>query len=196
MEVVKMEFCAYVKIDKNILRHINQFLGLKCAPDLLEARVFPNGKEITESMGAFRAVWRHLDYNFGDRDVTLVSVGDGNTPRTASLFAFRTAWNCVSIDPRLKKEKWSIKKQTPIDRLIAIQKVVEDVDLHFKKVVIVAVHSHATIEATLAHITGDQRSMVAIPCCVPYEYHIHPNVEYRDEAIWSPMNNVKIWRDI
>src|SRR6185295_14541542 len=43
-------------------RHINEFFRLDCAPDLLRLRLFPNSKEITESMAAYHAVrWQLLD---------------------------------------------------------------------------------------------------------------------------------------
>ena len=75
-------------------------------------------------------------------------------------------------------------------------KKVEDIDLCYDKVVIVAVHSHANMKAVLDHIKGKVRSMIAIECCVPYNYGIKPNRQYFDAGIWSPRNKVKIWRSI
>ena len=42
--------------------------------------------------------------------VLLVAVGDGLTPRTAALFAFRTQWTCVAINPLMvEPEAWAGK---------------------------------------------------------------------------------------
>lgn len=177
-------------------RYMNEFIKMdKSARDLLSLDLFPNAKEITESSAAVNAVVTNLKfYDRKDPEVTLVSVGDGRTPRTASLFAFRTKWNCVSIDPNLKVEKilfW----ESNIQRLKCIPKQVEEVDLNFEKVVIVAVHSHANLQSTLSHIRGKVRSLVAIPCCISYNHATKPK-EYQDSGIWSPKNTVKVWRTI
>ena len=37
-----------------------------------------------------------------DPSVLLVCVGDGLSPRTASLFCFRTKWKCISVDPLMR----------------------------------------------------------------------------------------------
>lgn len=49
---------------------------------------------------------RHAAVSFDDSNVTLIAVGDGVTPRTATLFAFRSRWRCVSIDPALRPGPW------------------------------------------------------------------------------------------
>ena len=177
--------------DKRLFRYMNRFFGLKCAPDLLLTKVFPNAKEITESSGAFWAYMEHLkdDFPLDDEDIHIVCVGDGVTPRTATMFAFRTKFNCVSIDPALRTNAYGV------DRLHCISKRVEEVDLHYPKVIIVAVHSHAKMDATLDHITGDKRAMIAIPCCVKYD-DIEPDVMYNDVGIWSTKNTIKIWKSI
>ena len=53
-----------------------------------------------------------------DAGVTLVAVGDGVTPRTAALFAFRTAWQTVAIDPLMTEPgEWSKR----VERLTAVR---------------------------------------------------------------------------
>jgi len=177
---------------KKITRHMRKFMAFNCAPDILLRKIFPNGKEITESMGAFEGVRKHIirsDDLLRNENITLVSVGDGNTPRTAALFAFLTKWNCISIDPNMKDEDWEI------DRLTTYKNKVEELDLFFDDVIIVGVHSHAKMSATLEHIKGKRRSLLAIPCCVSYN-DFEADMEYRDAGIWSPRNLVKIWRNI
>ncbi len=105
------------------------------------------------------------------------------------MFAFRTKWNCVSIDPRLKKPRWDI------DRLLCYPVRVEELNLNYRKTIIVSVHSHASMSNTLDHITGDVRAMVAIPCCVGYN-DLPPDIEYVDRGIWSARRTIKIWKNI
>jgi len=191
-------------------RYIDEFIRqYKIAADLLQLGIYPDAKEITESYGAFNAVKKYLkQYDMNDPGVTLVSVGDGRSPRTAALFAFKTKWNCISIDPGLdvsKTDMW----ESSIKRLTCIPKKVEDIldygPMYFKKVVIVAVHSHADMGETLKTIIGNPlRSLVAIPCCFPWGSptknldgkSFAPSTEYNDSGIWSPKNRVKVWKNI
>lgn len=192
-EIARFLYDGNYPFIKSISKHMRHFIAYNCAEDILARKIFPNGKEITESMAAFEGVRKHIvrsDKLLKKKDITLVSVGDGNTPRTAALFAFLTKWQCVSIDPNMKEGiDWEV------DRLKIYKSRVEDLDLHYDDVIIVGVHSHATMKATLFNITGDRRSLLAIPCCVPYRDY-PPTIEYRDYAIWSPKNTVKIWRNI
>ena len=53
-----------IKVTKPSLRYIDFFLKLNCATELVSTGFYPNGKEISETQGAFEAV-RHklkLDY--------------------------------------------------------------------------------------------------------------------------------------
>ena len=54
--------------------------------------------------GLLHQVREHLSDAFrpDDPSVLLVCVGDGLTPRTASLFCFRTKWKCISVDPLMR----------------------------------------------------------------------------------------------
>ncbi|KUF99151.1 Histone-lysine N-methyltransferase [Phytophthora nicotianae] len=94
------------------LRYLNEFVGkLHCAPALLQHGLFPDAKEVTESMALFNAVRRYIEpKNKGEslkengKHDGIVVVGDGNTPRTAAMFAFRMrGWKCYSVDPAMEK---------------------------------------------------------------------------------------------
>lgn len=179
-------------------RYMNEFIRLnKSGSDMLKLGLFPDAKEVTESYGALNAVSTKLkQYDFEDPTVTLVSVGDGTTPRTAALFAFRTKWNCISIDPLLKDCQYY---EENVHQLTCIPCKIEDIDqsqLEFDKVVIVAVHSHASLQNILKCVKGKVRSLVAIPCCVPYVHESIRPMEWADSGIWSPKNTVKVWRTI
>lgn len=178
--------------DPAVFRHINDLVACKCFPDLLTRDLFPNAKELTESMSVYHYARYHLRelYPLKDLGVTLVSVGDGCTPRTAALFAFRSAWQCISIDPRLRDKDWDTQ------RLLASRCRVEEVNLKFHRVVIVAVHSHASLAATLDHVRGYRRALIALPCCVKVDIRTPPTVRKRDLGVWSPRNELWAWHDI
>jgi hypothetical protein len=165
-------------------KYMNDFIKYdKSARDMLALGLFPNAKEITESSAALNAVLTKLKfYDRADPNIAVISVGDGRTPRTAALFAFRTKWQCISVDPQLNPAKIDYWEQN-IDRLKCYPNNVEDLDLCFEKCIIVAVHSHADLHSTLRHIRGNVRSMVAIPCCILYNHELRPK-EYRDAGIW------------
>ena len=175
-------------------RYINEFIKLKCASDLLAWGVFPNAKEITESMAMYHAVKNHVPFNLRDEEINLVVVGDGKSPRTAALFAVMTKWTCYSVDPKMD-EKWLSCKE--IKRLHAIKSKVEDIHIEFEKVVIVLPHSHAPIMHVLKHIVGfEERHIVAMPCCVPC---LIPGVVgkiYEDENVWSLKNTILIYNNV
>lgn len=175
-------------------RHLNEFLASKCAPDMLTLKLFPNTKEITESMGAYNAVRRVLRWDLSDRTISCFVVGDGCTPRTGALFAFRSAWQVTSIDPALKGA-WN-----KIDRLTVIPKRIEDagpfnVD---GDALIVAVHSHAELQPCLDRIRArGTLAVVALPCCVDLQIPgVAPSKVYDDLAVWSPKREVRVWANV
>jgi hypothetical protein len=86
---------------RNVRGYMDEFIRLSCAPELLQLRVFPDAKEISESMGALDAVRRNCSFIFNEDDL-VICVGDGSTPRTATLFALMTNMQIVSIDPALR----------------------------------------------------------------------------------------------
>jgi len=176
------------------MRYINKALGLSCFPDIATLKIFPNGKEITESFGAFEATKRFIPFfNHADNNLDIVCVGDGRTPRTAATFAFLTKNKVYSIDPNLKTPEYFEKN---IQRLKCLRSKVEDIDFNSEKVIIVAVHSHAPLNKVLENIKGDQRALVAIPCCISHKHSKNPDLEYNDPGIWSQKNLVKIWTEI
>lgn len=191
-------------------RYLDAFLRLKCASDLIAAGCFPNAKEVSESMGAVRAIRETLwDDGIvpGSGDVTAVVVGDGHTPRTGALLACTSAWDVVSIDPRMRtKDSWR-----HIRRLTTLRGIVQDVGprLSLKPtVVLVLVHAHVSTQIAIKSLPLQDAKRVAaisIPCCMaddavrglqnPYSPH-GPDVTYEDPWIWSGKRIVKVWRYI
>lgn len=172
------------------LRYIDEFLELKSSPLIKD--FFPNAKEITESFAAFNAIRQHFlktkKLSYTDQNVSLFSVGDGNYPRTGALFAVRTKWNCFSIDPKM-----NIDKPLNINKLTIFKDKIENLKFNVDIAVIVGVHSHANLQATLNSITANKKYVMMMPCCVPMELSFSPLFEYRDDAVFSPENNIKIW---
>lgn len=170
--------------------YINDYMSLRSSADMQRLRLFPNAKEITESNAAFWAVKRHLpELNIADPSVDAFSVGDGHTPRTAGMLAFRTRWNCHSIDPLLNSKCY------PVDRLEIYRKKIEDLKFYAKIAVIFAVHAHVRLQTILKSFNADKIFIIAMPCCVKLNLDdIQPYVEYEDKGIWSPKNLIRIWR--
>jgi hypothetical protein len=171
-------------------------VGLKCGSDLLLSGVFPNAKEITESFGAYSAVKKYLKtFSLNDPNITCVCVGDGNTPRTAATFAYRSRWQAISVDPRLKKCWIKANNKQAIQRIDVRPKRIEDVRVEADSVVLVAVHSHADLRVAIKSIVAKRIAVVAMPCCVKQELDTKPDIEFRDTGIWSMHNLIKIWKD-
>lgn len=86
------------------LRHLHHFVGsFPAAAALLGHRLFPDAKEVAESMGALNACrpLLRLVPDPGPQDA-IICIGDGFAPRGAALFAAATeGWSCVSCDPGL-----------------------------------------------------------------------------------------------
>jgi len=173
-----------------MLRYLNEFVKLSCAPYLLARKLFPNAKEISESMGMYSAVRdirMPMGMEYSDPSITVVVVGDGHTPRTAALFAMRSKWQALSIDPMLRKTEWGI------DRLTCIPKKVEDCEtIVNERSILVLPHAHVNIPDCL-HVVPNVELVVALPCCVPITWDREPTNEYWDECIFSPENKIKIW---
>lgn len=179
-------------------RYMDELLSLHCAPRVLELGLFPNAKELTESFACFNAVRRHLCDNFrpDDPSVRLVAIGDGLTPRTAALFAFRTSWRCVSVDPLMARpEHWCRE----VDRLTAVRAKVEDVADHLvgERLLLVLPHAHVAL-STCVSLCQWKKALgaVVIPCCNWYksaEGCGRPLHEADDLGVVSPHRSVRCW---
>ena len=182
---------------KPSMRYLDEFLRLRCAPDLLAWGLFPNSKEITESLAAYEAVRQYLWPSWlpDDPRIEVFCVGDGATPRTAATFALRSKWQVHSVDPRLRRES----EQLPIDRLWVNRCKVEDLVVANRpaRSIIVAVHSHADLHrAYMACRGAEETAVIAMKCCVPQNLGVPPDEIYEDFGVWSPHRTVQVWRSI
>eukprot|EP00189_Rhodosorus_marinus_P004715 CAMPEP_0113957274 /NCGR_PEP_ID=MMETSP0011_2-20120614/2673_1 /TAXON_ID=101924 /ORGANISM="Rhodosorus marinus" /LENGTH=366 /DNA_ID=CAMNT_0000967807 /DNA_START=260 /DNA_END=1360 /DNA_ORIENTATION=- /assembly_acc=CAM_ASM_000156 len=194
-------------------RYVDEFVAdLICAPTLLELGVFPDGKELAESMATYAAVRAHMfranpddpedvpRLRSDDKSITGIFVGDGSTPRTAALFAFRTSWTCISIDPAMKVKDmpWS---DGNVARLEARRCRVEDTRIEVDGVaVVVLFHAHVSIQTAIQSIRAKAGiAVIACPCCnwashqETYNDRL-PDVEYEDEGIPSRKRLIRIWK--
>jgi hypothetical protein len=180
-------------------------MSMKCAPDMLALRLFPNAKEVSESFGAYDAARRHLFGKHGwdpnDPGIAVAAVGDGVSPRTAATFAFRTRWTCHAIDPKMRAARWHRKaRRNQMHRVELWPSRVEDLRATWPtqkvdRLVIVAVHSHARLDLAVEVLPAREVAVIAIPCCVVQELPgREPDVEYQDPGILSPKNTIRVWR--
>lgn len=170
--------------------HINRFFSLKCAADLVANQLFPNCKEITETFGAFDACqYLNEEFDWGNKDINVVCVGDGTRPRTAATFCYRSAWKSWSVDPALTNRHYNIK------RLTCIPKKIEEIRLEFNEpTLICCVHSHAKLSDCIKSITAPKINIINIPCCFKSDLPFHPCLTYQDDQIWSEKNIVEIYK--
>ena len=118
--IARYEEDASIKLST---RYLDEFVKLQCSPLLLESRIFPDAKEISEAMAAFNAFRQLVLPNvpasrqdssgknrLGRR--CIVCVGDGSTPRCGSLFAFRCkGWESIAIDPQMRVGPGGLSKR-------------------------------------------------------------------------------------
>lgn len=217
-------------------RYMDEFLGLSSASDMIDAGLFPNAKELAESMSAYTAVRdymlrrleaekntrSHLENGVlgaEDETVTVVAVGDGHTPRTAGLFAFRTSWRCVSIDPALRtapSRPWKDIKRLE-EKPCRVQDAVVDIAGEDSRVVVIAWHAHVSVKDALSCLSFNGRrwnvddeeesarmrrrvGLITCACCQwePQQRAMPdgsgPDMEYEDPSVPSGRRTVRVWR--
>jgi len=180
------------------LRYLDEFIRLKSAPLLLELRIYPDSKEITEAMAAFEAVRRHLRISAAPTATPkkryVLCIGDGSTPRSAAIFAIMwKGWEALAIDPMLKpyvdddnreKDRFTVRRaqggQTPkmldftsswaqkIDRLKVYRAKIQDVTIKCDEAVIVLVHAHVTLADVMAAVDCPKIRGVVTLPCCQY----------------------------
>lgn len=147
--------------------------------------------------------------SFSSPNVLLVAVGDGVTPRTAALFAFRTSWNCISIDPQMRKGGWDDVKNLRT-HTARVQDVVIDV-VDDQRVVVVMWHCHTSITDAISclRFSGGNRDSkclrrrVAVVSCACCNYDAvqkvmpdgsAPDAEFEDTGVPGLMRTVRVWK--
>lgn len=192
-----------ISIDVPMLsaRYIDELVRSTCFIDLLKSGWYPDAKELTESCAAFRAS-NKLGLDWKRNDVCVIAVGDGRYPRTAAMFAYRTQWTAIAVDPRA-----CFHGEVPeVRRCYSIAKTLGDclrpwdacgLPL-FSDYVFACVHSHAPVEELIeaASLCPGRVHVISNRCCVDDTLPTEPTHEYMDWGIWSPERRVRIWREL
>ncbi|KAL3661991.1 hypothetical protein V7S43_012799 [Phytophthora oleae] len=191
------------------LRYLNEFVGkLHCAPALLQHGLFPDAKEVTESMALFNAVRRYIEpkdeakaTNKDCKHDGIVVVGDGNTPRTAAMFAFRMrGWKCYSVDPAMEKGTSARSKGwADVANLVVVRNKIENVRIALRRAIVVLVHAHVTLDQALSAVQAEQVcGVVTLPCCNWYGqqemlFKRGPDLVYDDFSVLSDHREIRLW---
>ena len=199
-----------VTFKKASLRYLDEFIKLKCAPDLLLNHLFPNAKEITESMAAFNAYRKNLMFSYPptEEHTTCLVIGDGVTPRTGAVFAMRTKFEVTSVDPVIRLKLGHIYHEN-INNLVMLKERAEKIyyDIFcpkytLNKLIIVAIHSHAPLDKLIKRIeeTTDIKefAIISIPCCyednIEHLDTINKIASYNDWGIHSEKRRINIYK--
>lgn len=172
-------------------KYIHQFFRLTCMLDMWERKLFPNLKEVTESIGMYEATLINLDLDLKDTNTAIVVIGDGHTPRTAAMFAFRSALDCYSIDPNLREKNWNVKRLTVIKE--KIENVKADFLEKYKRVVFILPHAHVNFKM-MSHLIDKRASIVNMPCCTDFHCPFNPEVAYVNFKVHSPKNIIEVYK--
>lgn len=177
-------------------KYIARFMAWNSAPDMLEMKLFPNIKEVAESMSMFYCVesllmnWdEYIRDNRRNQNINVVVVGDGHRPRTGALFAYSTKWNVVSIDPEMKSVDY------PIQRLKCYDCKVEDVpDIDFgdEPLIIIYPHSHAPVQVGWDKFQSTRKWLIKMECCTKDKLDL-PYYAFRDTNAITAANQIFIW---
>ena len=205
------------------LEYLDQFLQLKCAPDLLAMGLFPNSKEITESFACWTAVRQHIlprlapSTSKTDRQNAIIVVGDGMTPRTGALCAFlsKSQWQCFSIDPILAYDSYADMKFIPrrclttaehceewktVQCLRMARAKIQTVSIECRRAIIIMMHAHVSIDDAVAAVDASEGivGLVTCPCCkwAPFQQEFFGQTahhQYTDLRLLSAKNQMNVW---
>ncbi len=208
---VKNHCEPYNRVILEIKETTNEYLDwfwISMSQGIIDSRfmlaLFPNVKEITESVAAYFGIKQMVDLSTS----YAIVVGDGSTCRTGALMA-NWCKKVISVDPALNMAKCQVKpknlelaKQNIQDWILAN----DIVDEEYTSVVVIAVHAHVALQDYLENLLGkivQYRHYVAvltIECCVPQfltEQECSQlqltSKEYDDWGIHSPHRHVKQW---
>lgn len=199
--------------------YINRFFSLKTAIELMPFFQLSSnsaGKEVTESMGCWRAAIESLKLDPKRKDLDCVVVGDGCTPRTAAMVCHLSKWNCISVDPQLDKDRYNkvykerLAAGMPIQRLSVYRSTIEDLPDNLlgksKEAVLMLPHSHAKMDMCLKKLKEcyDKFHVISMPCCEPTpekytnkRFAERTNLKvYTDPNVWSPKRTMYVWTNL
>ena len=194
-----------ITMTKPHTRYLDWFWTRKAVPLIHQLGVFPDCKEISESVAAYFAASRTLAMKVTDEKVLAICIGDGAMPRTSTLLALITKWRVLAIDPAMVTAMDKVDNiLSQVSRLRALPYRIEDAPLApgdfegIKRVVLIHVHSHASLSVSVGRIREagwpGEILIVSIPCCVPDDLNVCTHKNYQDAGILSPENQVNLYR--
>jgi hypothetical protein len=170
---------------------LDELLGGRAPTEL--ARLFPNAKEVSESVAVWHALRDRVlpaaGVDVAGLDATrrpaIVVVGDGSRPRTAALCAHLLVdgdWDCVSVDPMAHYDTASGRAflsaraaVTPDDvaawrrlpRLVSVRDKIQAVTVAASAAVVVMMHCHTSLADAVAAVDASRGvvGVIACPCC-------------------------------
>jgi len=189
--------------------YVDELLSLKCGGALLNLKLYPDMKELCESMAA----WTHLRKYFSDeiakpqKGDCLVVVGDGVKPRIGALCAFLArGWTCYSIDPQLQVSpndaRWVHDPAHKVSNLVCLRRKIQDVCIKANRVIFILMHAHVSLADTLLSVnaTTEVLGVLSVPCCNNYEHQSlvwnqPPNFTFKDTQMLTERCEVRIWKN-
>ncbi len=191
--------CESSKVTKLIpAKYIERYFAIKKFEKIVKYDLFPNLKEVSESMSMFYVVLEKIlpliDSNRSLENVTIVVVGDGTKPRTASLFNFLSKATTYSIDPLMvERDMFS-----EIKRLTVKKDEIQNIKIQNNNpiAIILMPHAHAPILESWNCIEAKDKWLVKMPCCTNDKLPWTPIMEFEDEFNISQKRNLIVWREI
>ncbi len=204
---------------KTLIPHLNHLdwfwykLQTKQLPSNLMFFLFPNCKEISESVSAFRTVLYYQKLSL--TICTILVIGDGIKPRTASLFAFGSHPQSfiAAIDPLMRINN---HVEFP-NNLFLYQMKIEDwinenydiLESEKENLVIIGVHSHARFDDYMDKLFSFCKAknviIFTMKCCsVQQSFNETQIRNYKlkqvqtnfDWGVFSPSRHCMVWQSI
>ena len=195
--------------------HLDFFFSKKCASSIMHTQLFPNAKEISESVGLWRAATKHFELDTQSFGITCLCVGDGCSPRLGVLCAFFTKWHVLSIDPELHTKY--IPQIKDVDRFFCFQQKIEDFLGEEKKkenktitavipwettttLLVMGQHAHVHFEKVVHQLKSqmDRHScrlrLAIMPCCVRHSLPWTPHKDFEDLSIFSDKRRILLFQ--
>ncbi len=206
----------YIETTINIplLNHLDWFwykLKTEQFPFDLMKELFPNFKEVSESVSAIRTLLKIT--NLKKNPQTILSIGDGIKPRTGSLFALCSDPQSyiASIDPILRP----MEKNT-LSNLFLYPLKIEDwlnqnediIKAECNQLIVSCVHSHAKFNNYMPKLfslikPNTKVIIYAMKCCGVQQsftkeelqlYQLEEHVNELDWNCFSPCRNYIVWK--
>jgi hypothetical protein len=172
---------------------MTRLIELSSGPELLEKKLWPDAKELSESFACLEAFTRLikpiLPHPVSDKvgSCAIVAVGDGSTPRTAALFSYvlgREGWWSYAVDPQMGEkpcvgsQRDSTHPQTPggdsvhslgagyadIQNLFVHRGPIEECVVTADTVVLVLMHAHVSLATAVACVNESAKNVYIITC--------------------------------